>query len=87
MYNSKCFLWRNLCWVWKKNNTALGFLLSNCPQVLNIFYDWPVKYYFWRYSVHDYYAIGFSLVVYILYKGITSVVSCGYEVQMNMYFF
>ena len=30
----------------KENNTTLVFLLSNCSQVLNIFYDSPVKYYF-----------------------------------------
>ena len=30
----------------EKNNTTLVFLLSNCPQVLKIFYDWPIKYYF-----------------------------------------
>jgi len=41
-------LWRNLCRVWKKkNNTTIVLLLSNCPPVLKIFYDWPVKYYFW----------------------------------------
>ena len=31
----------------RKNDTTLVFLLSNCPQVLKIFYDLPVKYYFW----------------------------------------
>ena len=41
-YN-KYFLWRNLCCIWKKNNTPLFFLLSNCPQVLNIFYDWTSR--------------------------------------------
>ena len=30
----------------RKNNTALVFLLSNCPQVLKILYNWPFKYYF-----------------------------------------
>ena len=33
----------------EKNNTTLGFLLSYCPQVLKIFHDWPVKYYFWQF--------------------------------------
>jgi len=27
----------------KKNHTRLVLLLSNCPQVLKLFYDWPVK--------------------------------------------
>jgi len=31
--------------------------------------------------------IGSTLVVYIFHKGITLLVLCGYEVQMNMYFF
>jgi len=26
-----------------KENTPLVYLLSNCPQVLQIFYDWPAK--------------------------------------------
>ena len=30
----------------RKNNTTLVLLLSNCQQVLKIFYDSPVKYYF-----------------------------------------
>ena len=30
----------------RKKTTALVFLLSNCPQVLKIFYNWPFKYYF-----------------------------------------
>jgi len=30
----------------RKNNTTLVFLLSNYPQVLKVFYDFPVKYYF-----------------------------------------
>jgi len=29
----------------RKNNTTLNSLHLNCPQVLNIFYHWPVKYY------------------------------------------
>jgi len=33
----------------EKSKTTLDFLLSNCPQVLKIFYDKPVKYYFWRF--------------------------------------
>ena len=32
----------------KENNTKLVFLISNFPQVLTIFFDWPVEYYFWR---------------------------------------
>ena len=34
----------------EKNNRTLIFLLPNCPQVLKIFYDSPVKYYFWRFG-------------------------------------
>ena len=30
----------------EKNKTASDFLLSNCPQVLNIFYGSTVEYYF-----------------------------------------
>ena len=30
----------------EKNITSLDFLLSNCLQLLKIFYDSPVKYYF-----------------------------------------
>ena len=30
----------------EKKPTTLVFLLSNCPHVLKIFYDWPIKYYF-----------------------------------------
>jgi len=30
----------------RKSNTNLVHLLSNCSQVLNLFYDSPVKYYF-----------------------------------------
>jgi len=37
--------------------------------------------------VYDYSNIGSTLVVYIFHKGITLLVLCGYEVQMNMYFF
>jgi len=33
----------------KNNTTTLVFLLSNCSQVLNICYDWLIKYYFWRF--------------------------------------
>jgi len=29
-----------------KNTTKLVFLLSKCPRVLKIIYDWPIKYYF-----------------------------------------
>jgi len=28
----------------EKNNTILIFLLSNCPEVLKIFYDWTIKF-------------------------------------------
>ena len=28
----------------EEENTTLFFLLSNCPQVQEIFYDWLVKY-------------------------------------------
>ena len=31
----------------KKITTTLDFLLSNWSQVLEIFYDQPVRYYFW----------------------------------------
>ena len=30
---------------WKKAKQHCFFLLSNCPKVLKIFYDLPVKYY------------------------------------------
>ena len=33
----------------QKNKTTFDFLLLNCPQILKIFYDSPVKYYFWRF--------------------------------------
>ena len=29
----------------EKSNTTLVFLLPNCPQVLTIFNDWPIKKY------------------------------------------
>jgi len=29
------------------NAKTLFLILSNCPQVLKIFSDWPVKYYCW----------------------------------------
>jgi len=35
---------------WRKNNTTLVYLLSNCWHVLNIFQELPVKYYFWRFQ-------------------------------------
>ena len=47
MYFNDCFLSTNLCWVQNNNNTTLVFLLPNCPQVLKIVYDWPVKHYYW----------------------------------------
>ena len=25
IYYDKCFLWRNLCWVWKKKQQNIGF--------------------------------------------------------------
>jgi len=31
----------------EKTTTPLFFLLSNCSQILNTFYDWAVKYYCW----------------------------------------
>jgi len=31
----------------EKNNPTLVSLLSNCPLVLQIVYNWPVQYYFW----------------------------------------
>jgi len=31
----------------EKTTLTLVFLLSNCPQVLKIVYDSPVKCYFW----------------------------------------
>ena len=33
----------------KPPQKTLDLLLSNCPQVLELFYDLPVKYYFWRF--------------------------------------
>jgi len=36
-----------------KNNTTLVFPLSNCPQLLTIFYDWPVKYYSVQLFLHS----------------------------------
>jgi len=38
IYYDKCFLWRNLYWVWKKKQHNLGFPFFKLPQVLNIFY-------------------------------------------------
>jgi len=32
-----------------KKQHNLGLL--TCPQILIILYDWPVKYYFWRFSI------------------------------------
>ena len=43
----KCFSWRNLCLVLKKNNnTTLVYLLSNCRQVLTrfVFDDFSICY-------------------------------------------
>ena len=34
--------------------------------------------------VYDYSNIGSSLVVYIVHKGIISLIFCGYEVHMNI---
>ena len=45
IYYNKCFLWRNLCSVWKKKQPNIGF------PYLQI-YDWPVKYYFLIISVY-----------------------------------
>ena len=49
IFHNKCFLWRNLCWVWKKkqHNINFVFILLNCLRILKIFYDWHIKYYFW----------------------------------------
>ena len=34
-----------MCWVWKKtSNATMVYIISKCPQVFKIFYDWPVKY-------------------------------------------
>ena len=43
----------------EKNKTASDFLLSNCPQVLNIFYGSPVEYYFWWfwYMIRKYFVV------------------------------
>ena len=37
MYYNKCFLCRNLCWVWKEKHTILVLLLLNCLQELKTF--------------------------------------------------
>ena len=44
----------------------IGFLLSNCPQVLKLFYEWPVKYCFDDLGI---WLLGYmiSSVVYIFY--------------------
>jgi len=31
----------------RKNYSTLVFLLKNCPKLLKMSYDSPVKYYFW----------------------------------------
>ena len=49
----------------EKQNTTLMFLLSNCPRVLTVFYDW-----FLTISVHVY--LGYSLFVYIFHMYIIS---------------
>ena len=59
-----CFLWRNLCWVWNKRNTTSVFLLSNYSQELKIFYDWPVKYYFWHFGIC---LLGYRIEISFLY--------------------
>ena len=72
IFYNKCFLWRNLCWIWKKNNnTILVFPLSNSPQVPNIFYDWPVKYYFlwfWYMTTRIYDRVQLSIYSTIFHK-------------------
>ena len=65
----------------KKNNTTLFFLLSKCPQVLKIFYDWPVKF---DCEDFDIWLLGSSLVYNIFNKAIISWVLYGYEVEMNI---
>ena len=49
--------------VWRKNKTTLVYLPSNCPQALTHFYDWPVKYYFWRLRYMITMAIGSCLYI------------------------
>ena len=49
----------------RKSNTDLVHLLSNCSQVLNLFYDSPVKYYFWQFwylitRLHDWVQLSLS---------------------------
>ena len=72
----------------REKNTILVFLFSICLQVIQIFYDWPVKYNFlddfgiwllcnriefiWLYILHGHYFISFF-------------VATRYEVQMICY--
>ena len=32
-----------------KNPRTIGFPTFKVTKVLTIFYDWPIKYYFWRF--------------------------------------
>jgi len=43
----------------RKDNATLVILLSNCPQVLKTFYDWPVIIIivFSDFSIYDYWVI------------------------------
>ena len=70
----------------RKNNTTLVYLLTYCPQVRKIFYDWPVKYYFLTISVHHNLLKAIRIEFSCLYipQGHYLVSACGYEVQMNM---
>jgi len=70
----------------KKQQHNLGLPILKLPQVLTSFKTNPLNIIL-TISVYDYLAIGPSSVVCIFHKSILSLVLCGYEEQMDMYFF
>ena len=52
--------------IWRKNNTTLVYLLSNCPQVLKVF-DGYVIYYFWRFQYITLWLLGYRIEFSCLY--------------------
>ena len=71
----------------KNHDTALVFLLSNCPQVLRYCITDLLNTIFDNFGICLLgYRFEFSCL-YICHKVIISQVLCGYEIQMNMYIY
>ena len=48
-YIKKTCFFEGVCVEFERKNDTQFVLLSNYAQVINIFYDWPVKYNLWRF--------------------------------------